>query len=399
VSPGADGLYLPSTIERIWHKKIGPARNRELDRGPAPEAIFADFRTVPGNPDKPTGYTPMNMRDESVSAPHGDGESPRPSRLMLLALVPMAGFVLCLRSLAAGDIPWEIEWTWIPSLGVDLGLRVDGLSLQFLLLITGIGALVFLYAASYMASDARRVRLFALLSVFMAAMIGCVTADNLVALFVFWELTSLTSFLLVGFKHEYEASRAAARQALMVTGGGGLVLLAGIVLIGEAAGTYSIQSLIRASPDLLAHPSIPMALAFVFVGAFTKSAQWPFHFWLPNAMAAPTPVSAYLHSATMVKLGVYLLARLKPAFGEHWLWEPALVSVGALTAAWAMLLALRERDMKRILAWSTVSAARARRFCTRYGCTGRTAPMSMPAAGRRWRRACGFSCRGPWAPS
>ena len=275
---------------------------------------------------------------------------------MLLALIPLAGFVLCLRAFAAGDPTWEAEWEWIPSLGVDLGLRVDGLSMQFLLLITGIGALVFLYAAAYAASSARRLRLFALLSLFMAAMIGCVTADNLVALFVFWELTSLTSFLLVGFKHEYESSRAAARQALMVTGGGGLVLLAGIVLIGEAAGTYSVQSLIRASPDLLAHPSIPLALACVFVGAFTKSAQWPFHFWLPNAMAAPTPVSAYLHSATMVKLGVYLLARLKPAFGEHWLWEPALVSVGSVTAAWAMLLALRERDLKRILAWSTVSA-------------------------------------------
>jgi multicomponent Na+:H+ antiporter subunit A len=280
----------------------------------------------------------------------------RTSRLGLLALVPLTLFVLVVSALRNGELPIEATWSWIPSLGIDLAFAIDGLSLQFLALITGVGTMVFVYAAGYMAGDPRRGRLFGFLLAFMAAMVGCVTTSNLLVLFVFWELTSVTSFMLVGYKHEYEASRKSAQQALMITGGGGLVLLVGVLLLAEIAGTYSIPTIIATAPTWQAHPWVPAALACLFLGAFTKSAQFPFHFWLPNAMAAPTPVSAYLHSATMVKLGIYLLARLHPAFSEMAIWQVPLIAIGGFTAAWAMVLAVRERDLKRILAWSTVSA-------------------------------------------
>ena len=279
------------------------------------------------------------------------------SRLGLLAALPLALFAVAVASyLTEGPPQWLLHLPWAASLGVDLTLHVDGLALQFILLITGIGSFVFVYAAGYMAGDPRRGRLFVLLLLFMVAMLGCVTADNLIALFVFWELTSLTSFMLVGFKHEDEASRRSAQQALFVTGGGGLLLLAGLILLGAIGGSYSIVELMASSASWIDDARLPGALLLIFAGAFTKSAQFPFHFWLPNAMSAPTPVSAYLHSATMVKLGIYLLGRLHPAFNDLLLWQAVLVSVGGGTAALAMLLTLRERDLKRILAWSTVSA-------------------------------------------
>ncbi len=189
----------------------------------------------------------------------------------------------------------------------------------------------------------------------MVAMIGCVTADNLIVLFLFWEMTSLTSFMLVGFNHEQPESRKSAQQALLVTGTGGLVLLAGFIVLGQAMDSWSMSEIVRRLPEMEQTPQLTTALLLILVGAFTKSAQFPFHFWLPNAMSAPTPVSAYLHSATMVKLGVFLLARLDPGFGEWLLWEWLLKVVGSITAAWGMALALRERDLKRILAWSTVA--------------------------------------------
>jgi len=278
------------------------------------------------------------------------------SRLGWLALVPATLFVLALVQLFSGAPPARLTLDWFPSLGIDLHFLLDGLALQFVLLITGIGTMVLLYAGGYMAGMAQRERLFAMLLAFMVAMIGCVTADNLIVLFLFWEMTSLTSFLLVGFKHEYESSRKSAQQALMVTAGGGLVLLAGLILLGNVAGTFTISELVATAPQWRDDGRLTAAIVLVIIGAFTKSAQLPFHFWLPNAMAAPTPVSAYLHSATMVKLGVYLLARLDPAFDDLAVWKQILVPVGAGTAAWAMLLTLRERDLKRILAWSTVSA-------------------------------------------
>ncbi len=280
----------------------------------------------------------------------------RPSRLVVLALVPFALFALALRLYLGAGLPVWIDLPWIPSLGIDASLHIDGWALQFVLLITGIGGFVFVYAAGYLAGDARRVRVFVLLLAFMVAMLGCVSTDNLIALFVFWELTSLTSFLLVGTRHEDEGARASARQALVITGGGGLVLLAGLILLGQAAGTYSITAMMSGAPAWVDDAAVPAALVCIFVGAFAKSAQFPFHFWLPNAMSAPTPVSAYLHSATMVKLGIYLLGRLHPAFGDLVLWQVSLITVGVVTSSLAMVLTLRERDLKRILAWSTVAA-------------------------------------------
>lgn len=269
-----------------------------------------------------------------------------------LAVVALAG-VLWL--LSTQTLPLQGHLPWVPELGIDLAWRIDGLSALMLLMITGVGTAVFVYAGGYLAGHPQQSRLYVLLTLFMGAMIGCVTADNLVVLFVFWELTSLTSFLLVGFHHTDLDSRKSAQQAFLVTGTGGLALLAGLLLLGHLMGSYSLSTVIERVPYEEATPALTTALVLILVGAFTKSAQFPFHFWLPNAMSAPTPVSAYLHSATMVKLGVYLLARLDPAFGEWDLWEIALKTAGSITAAWGMVLALRERDLKRILAWSTVA--------------------------------------------
>jgi multicomponent Na+:H+ antiporter subunit A len=239
---------------------------------------------------------------------------------------------------------------------VGLDWYIDGLSAQFLILITGIGAMVFVYASGYMAHDSQAGRFYRLLLLFMAAMIGAVSADHMLVLFLCWELTSLVSFFLVGFKYSDEQARASARAALFITLGGGLALLAGLILLSQIAGTWSLQGVVAAAPEITNDSRLPAALLLVFIGCFTKSAQFPFHFWLPNAMTAPTPASAYLHSATMVKLGIYLLARLDPAFDDLPMWENTLVAIGITTAIWAALLALRERDLKRILARSTVSA-------------------------------------------
>jgi multicomponent Na+:H+ antiporter subunit A len=287
--------------------------------------------------------------------PHHAAPSGRLPRQVLAALFPATLFAALCVALASRPLPWRFDWAWVPALGLEATLYVDGLAAQYLLLITGIGTLVFVYAAGYLGSDSRSGRTLALLGAFMLAMIGAAVSDHLLLLFTFWELTSVLSFLLVGFDHEREASRDAAKQALLVTGFGGLALLAGIVLLASAAGTYSLQGVIAAGPRLLEHPQLEAALGLVMIGAFTKSAQVPFHFWLPNAMAAPTPVSAYLHSATMVKLGIYLLARLDAAFSDLLFWENALAGVGTVTAVFAALQTLRERDLKRIFAWSTVA--------------------------------------------
>jgi len=186
-------------------------------------------------------------------------------------------------------------------------------------------------------------------------MLGVVLADNVFALFVFWELTSVTSYLLIGFNHEAERSRRAALQALLVTGGGGLALLAGLILLGQMGGSWELSTLLSTAATLQVHPLYPAALLLLLAGAFTKSAQFPFHFWLPNAMEAPTPVSAYLHSCTMVKAGVYLLARLNPGLGGTDLWHYLLVGFGAVTMLAGALLALRQRDLKLVLAYTTVT--------------------------------------------
>jgi multicomponent Na+:H+ antiporter subunit A len=290
-----------------------------------------------------------------VSDTAGAATPTGPAYVGLLAL-PVAGFALLVWGLLHHSLPWALILEWVPSLGLEAAFRVDGLSAQMLALITGIGALVFVYAHGYLDHEPRRDRLLAILALFMLAMVGAVSADSVILLFLFWELTSLTSFLLVGWNHADPHARAGARQALLVTMAGGLALLGGLILLAQMAGTWTLSGIVAAAPALRADPRLPAALALVMLGAFTKSAQFPFHFWLPNAMSAPTPVSAYLHSATMVKLGIYLLARLDPAFNDLPLWEFSLIGIGTLTAVWAAVLALRERDLKRILAFTTVSA-------------------------------------------
>ena len=208
-------------------------------------------------------------------------------------------------ALATLDLPLSLSLPWVPALDVDLAFHVDGLAVLMLLMITGVGLAVFVYAGGYMAGHPGQARLYLLLSLFMVAMIGCVTADHLILLFLFWEATSLLSFLLVGFNHEQLASRKSAQQSLLVTGSGGLALLAGFIVLGQAMGSYSLTEIVVRLPAMPHTPQLQAALALILVGAFTKSAQFPFHFWLPNVMSALTPVSAYPHSATMVKLGVY----------------------------------------------------------------------------------------------
>ncbi len=288
---------------------------------------------------------------------HADARVGATNRDMLwLALIPSGLFIGLVWALSAIALPWQLQLDWVPSLGVGLDWYIDALSAQFLVLITGIGTMVFIYASGYMAHDANAGRFFLLLLLFMTAMVGVVSADHLLVLFLFWELTSLISFFLVGFKHTDEQARASARQALFITLGGGLALLAAFILLAQITGTWSLQAIVASGPELIEDPRLPAVLMLLFIGCFTKSAQFPFHFWLPNAMSAPTPASAYLHSATMVKLGIYLLARFDPAFNELLLWEVSLIGIGTITAVWAALLALRERDLKRILARSTVSA-------------------------------------------
>jgi multicomponent Na+:H+ antiporter subunit A len=189
----------------------------------------------------------------------------------------------------------------------------------------------------------------------MASMLGLVTSDNLLTLFVFWELTSISSYLLIGFNHEKESARNSALQALLITGGGGLALLAGIIILANISGSWSISSLSSLNELITNHALYPAAALLVLVGAFTKSAQFPFHFWLPNAMEAPTPVSSYLHSATMVKAGIYLLARLNPGLGGSELWQNTLLIFGTITMLFASILALKQSDLKKLLAYSTLS--------------------------------------------
>ncbi len=247
-------------------------------------------------------------------------------------------------------------WEWVPSLGVNVSIYIDGLSLTFALLITGIGALVMLYSARYLAGHVHQARFSLYLTSFMLAMIGLVLSDNMLALFVFWELTTITSYLLIGFSHDTAKARRSALQALLMTGIGGLALLAGIILIGTTAGTFEMSE-INAMPGVLTGSVMYLPIVLlVLAGAFTKSAQMPFHFWLPNAMAAPTPVSAYLHSATMVKAGVYLMARTHPSLAgtDFWLWT--LTIAGAITMVFASVMALRQTDLKLALAYTTLMA-------------------------------------------
>ena len=233
---------------------------------------------------------------------------------------------------------------------------IDGLGLLFALIICGAGTFVALYSGAYLAGHEQLGRFRLYLTLFMLSMVGLVLSDNLVALFVFWELTTITSYLLIGFDHKTENGRRSARQALLVTGGGGLAMMAGFVMLGLVSGSWELSE-IRAMGDLVRNHELYLPiLVTVLCGAFAKSAQFPLHFWLPNAMAAPTPVSAYLHSATMVKGGIYLMARLYPVLGGTMAWMVPLIIIGGFTAVWSSLLALRQNDMKLMLAYTTVMA-------------------------------------------
>ncbi|NJN81065.1 MAG: DUF4040 domain-containing protein [Caldilineaceae bacterium] len=243
---------------------------------------------------------------------------------------------------------------WVPQLGLNLALRLDGLALFFGLIVVGIGAAVALYTAYYLENEPRQGYFYSLLFLFMTCMLGLVWSNNLLSLFVFWEGTSITSYLLIAFKHESAEARAGGRRALLVTGLGGLAMLAGLVLLGQTAGTFTISEIL-VQPNLTSTSIYPAALILILLGAFTKSAQFPFHFWLPGAMSAPTPASAYLHSATMVKAGIYLLARLHPALSDSDLWFWLLLVFGGITFLLGAVSALRFYDMKGLLAYATVS--------------------------------------------
>lgn len=275
---------------------------------------------------------------------------------LVLAALPAALFCFFASQLPMvnqGDVLSQ-RWLWFPGIDVQLSFLLDGLSLLFALLITGIGTFIVLYASRYLQDHPALGRFLLFLLTFMGAMLGLVLADNLITLFVFWELTTISSFMLIGFNHEDAESRQKAHQGLMVTVLGGLTLMTGFIMLGFAAGSYELSDIL--TQDLTSHSLYLPMLTLILLGAFTKSAQTPFHFWLPNAMAAPTPVSAYLHSATMVKAGVYLLARLQPALGDSAAWMLTLSAVGAITMLTGIILASRATGIKKVLAYSTVMA-------------------------------------------
>lgn len=247
------------------------------------------------------------------------------------------------------------SWPWFSQVGIDLSFRLDALGLVFALLITGIGTLIYIYAYYYLSPKNSLSKLYLLLMLFMAAMLGISLSNNLIILLVFWELTSISSFLLVGYWSNYDAAQQGSRMALTITGMGGLAMLGAFILLGQITGTYQIDQILTLAPQIQQDPLFVPILLLVLLGAFTKSAQFPFHFWLPNAMAAPTPVSAYLHSATMVKAGIFLLARLLPIFAGAALYHNIVTSIGLLTLCMAAFFAIFKEDLKGLLAYSTIS--------------------------------------------
>ncbi len=273
----------------------------------------------------------------------------------LLALVPGFAAYALIRLLpelgGLGRI--FVSMPWVPSWGIELSFVIDGLSLMFALTIAVVGTFILIYADRYLAGHPHRGRFLAYMLAFMGAMQGLVLSDNLIALYLFWELTSVTSFLLIGFDHQRQAARRAAIQALVVTGFGGLALLGAGIAIHAVSGWWELSAL---TDDLRGNGVYPLLVLLVLLAAFTKSAQLPFHFWLPNAMEAPTPVSAYLHSATMVQAGVYLVARMSPHLGGEAIWNGTLMLFGGATLLWGAVAALRQTDLKQMLAQTTLAS-------------------------------------------
>lgn len=275
----------------------------------------------------------------------------------LLSLIPFGGLAWAIQSfpqISKGEFIRE-SFAWFPQLGINLSFHIDGLSMFMLILISGIGGFVLLYAQGYLYGKKTTGRFFCYLLLFMGAMLGVVTADNLIALFVFWEMTSISSYLLIGFYNESYESRRKALQALLVTGLGGVSLLGGFILIGTIYNSWELSEILQSDLVLYEHPWFLGVFVCIILGTFTKSAQFPFHFWLPNAMAAPAPVSSFLHSATMVKAGVFLLAKLHPMLGGNPVWMYTLISCGAITFLLNVVNGLKQTDIKKILAYTTLS--------------------------------------------
>ena len=272
----------------------------------------------------------------------------------LVSLAALVWVALLFPTLQTGQVLHE-EYRWIPSAGINFSVRMDGFAWMFAMLVTGIGLLVALYARYYMSKNDPVPRFFSFFLAFMGAMLGVVLSGNVVQLVFFWELTSLFSFMLIGYWYHRKEARRGARMALTVTGAGGLAMLAGMLMLGHIAGSYQLDVILGAGERIRAHPLYTPMLVLLLLGAFTKSAQFPFHFWLPRAMAAPTPVSAYLHSATMVKAGVFLLARLWPALSgtEQWFW--LVGGAGVVTLVLGAYFAMFQNDLKGLLAYSTIS--------------------------------------------
>lgn len=277
---------------------------------------------------------------------------------LVLALFPLYIFIQIIGKLLGSTQNPEtfISIPWAPSFGLWLTFQTDGLALLMASVVSGIGALVIWYGGEYLKGDSRLPRFYSLIILFMTSMLGLSVSGNALLLFIFWELTSISSFFLIGFDHHESQSRASAWQALLVTGGGGLVLLAGLVLVYIITGSFEMSIWMEQTTLIKSNTLAVPALVLIVIGAMTKSAQFPFHFWLPNAMKAPTPVSAYLHSATMVKAGVFLLFRMFPVFGGLDLWSILLITVGGLTIIAGSTLAIGQHDLKKLLAYTTVSA-------------------------------------------
>ncbi|ANT61068.1 cation:proton antiporter [Salipiger sp. CCB-MM3] len=273
---------------------------------------------------------------------------------LFVTLAALLGLITHLPAVWAGETV-TASVAWMPSIGLNVTLFLDGLGMMFAALILGIGALVIIYARYYLTRDDNMGEFYTYLLLFQGAMVGIVLSNNILLLLIFWELTSLSSFLLIGFWKHLPEGRQGARMALTVTGMGGLALIGGMLLLGSAAGTYEITEILARRDVIQASPYYVPALLLILLGCFTKSAQFPFHFWLPHAMAAPTPVSSYLHSATMVKAGIFLMARLWPALAgsDEWFW--IVTTAGLVTMVLGAVIGLFKHDLKALLAFSTVS--------------------------------------------
>ncbi|GGA68964.1 Na+/H+ antiporter subunit A [Ornithinibacillus halotolerans] len=274
---------------------------------------------------------------------------------IFVLFIPLGIFIYFIRFIGEGFSPLHHTYNWIPSLNINFSFYLDGLSLLFVLLISGIGTLVVFYSIYYLHKTEKLGHFYVYLLMFMSAMLGVVLSDNVFVLYGFWELTSISSFLLIGYWHHRERSRYGAQKSMLITIFGGLSMFGGLILLTVITGTTSIRSMIDQIDLIVSSGYLPLILVFILLGAFTKSAQFPFHIWLPDAMEAPTPVSAYLHSATMVKAGIYLVARFSAIFVVYEWFFIVVSLVGIITLVWASYMAVRQTDLKGILAFSTVS--------------------------------------------